>query len=392
MVMRPRFRLAAALVLSAALAVTAGCGAQVGVSPDPDDVQPAWTRLPDPPFTPRSGPVVAWTGSDVLVVGGDDGPPCPPNADCAQPAHQARDGARLAVGGDSWRRMADAPREIPAYSPNAMVGGNLYVLAGDALLAYDAQHDAWTTVPTPAGFVSGQLVADGDRLVVASGSDEHGVTPDRVYDPASGRWSNLPTDPIGPAFDRVITAIPTGLVLTAHELVDNPGADSPSLVLAARWDRASHRWTRLPDSDQLGGWTWTWTGRRLVDPTLGGGDGGAVGNYGRTIPNGGILDPATGRWSRLPHAPEEGTGGWPVAALGGRFAATSGWTYDDETRSWAEVPRPLGAPSQPGASVWAGDRLVVVGGLDAHRGGDSATPSRHAWISQSGETLGRPRQ
>lgn len=49
--------------------------------------------------------------------------------------------------------------------------------------------------------------------------------------------------------------------------------------------------------DQVGG-SWTWTGQRLVDPTLGGADGGQVNNYGRVIPYGGRLDPATGDWSR----------------------------------------------------------------------------------------------
>jgi len=227
--------------------------------------------------------------------------------------------------------------------------------------------------------------------VVASGSDEEQVTPDRVYDPGTRRWSTLPADPIGPAFDRMITSIPTGLVLTAHELVDNPGAERPSVVLAARFDRTTGTWTRLPDSDQLGGWAWTWTGRRMVDPSLGGADGGKVGNYGRVIPFGGVLNPTTGRWSRLGHAPAGPGDGWPVAALGGRFAAVGGWTYDDGSESWAEVPRPKGAPAEPGAAVWAGDRLVVIGGVHTDRGYTTKALSPHAWISDSGAVLGRPR-
>lgn len=389
-----RVRVAAAVVPLVAVTILSGCGDDLSVSqsPDPSALEPAWQRLPAAPFDPRTGPVVAWTGSAVLVVGGDDGPPCPPNADCAQPPHYARDGARLDVDDRSWHRIADAPVDVPAYAPSAVVDGSLYLLAGDVLLGYDVAQDTWSKVTTPAAFEGGQLVADGDRLVVASGSDENEVVPDLVYDTQRGRWSTLPDDPIGPAFDRMVTATPSGLVLTGHELVDNPGGDGPSLVLAARLDRSSGSWTRLPDSDQLGGWAWTWTGRRLVDPSLGGADGGEVGNYGRTIPYGGILDPATGKWSRLEHAPSEYDGGWPVTALGGRFAAVGGWTYDDETESWAEVPRPRDAPTQPGAAVWAGDRLVVIGGIDADRGDTSASLSPHAWISQSGATLGRPLQ
>lgn len=388
--MRLRVLVVASLLGGAGL--VAGCGEVVDRSPEPHDPALSWERLPDPPLAPRSGPVVAWTGSEVVVVGGDTrAVPCPPNASCAAPEHYARDGARLRLEGRSWRPITDAPVEVPDGAPSAVVGGRLYVLARDVLLAYDVGHDAWSRIATPPGFTDGQLTADHDRLVVASGGDERRSVPDRVYDPGAGRWSTLPDDPIGPAFDRVLTAIPTGLVLTAHALVDDPGADGPSLVLAARWDRATDSWTRLPDSDQLGGWAWTWSGRRLVDPSLGGGDGGEVGNYGRSIPFGGILDPASGTWSRLPHAPKQGTGGWPVGALGGRFAAVAGWTYDDDTASWAPVPRPLGAPDLPGAAVWAGDRLVVIGGLDGARGDTPGSLDRGAWISEPGETLGRPR-
>lgn len=382
------------LVLAATLAVfsSTGCGEVVGRSPEPGAGEASWERLPDPPLRARTGPVVAWTGAEVLVVGGDTrAVPCPPNASCAAPEHYARDGARLGLADRSWRRIADAPVEVPDSAPSAVVGGRLYVLARDVLLAYDVAGDTWSRIATPSDLSDQQLTADHARLVVSSGSDERHSVPDRVYDPGSGRWSTLPDDPIGPAFDRVMTSIPDGLVLTGHALVDDPGAEEPSLVLAARWDSATGRWTRLPDSDQLGGWAWTWTGHRLVDPTLGGADGGQIGNYGRTIPFGGVLDPATGAWSRLPHAPKERAGGWPVAALGGRFVATAGWTYDDESRSWAVMPRPHGAPAQPGAAVWAGDRLVVIGGIDSARGDTPGHLSEGAWISESGETLGRPR-
>lgn len=392
--MRSRLHVPLLAVPVLAGALLAGCGdvSARGRSPEPRDAGAAWTRLPDPPFAPRTGAVIASTGSDVLVLGGDTRPvPCPPNASCTAPAHYARDGARLRLGEHSWQPIADAPVEVPDGAPHALLAGSLYVLARDALLAYDVAGDSWSTVPTPAGFTDGQLVAGPDRLVVASGSDEHGTVPDRAYDPATRRWSTLPEDPIGPAFDRVLTAVPTGLVLTAHALVENPGGDGPSLVLAARFDWSTATWTRLPDSDQLGGWAWTWTGRRLVDPSLGGGDGGEIGNYGRTIPFGGILDPATGTWSRLRHAPREGTGGWRVDALGGRFAAVAGWTYDDGTGSWAPVPRPPGAPEQPGAAVWVGDRLVVVGGVTGAHGDVGGSLAKAAWISEPGETLGRPR-
>lgn len=37
--------------------------------------------MPDVPLSPRTDPVVAWTGTEVLVVGGNTGFVCPHNAD-----------------------------------------------------------------------------------------------------------------------------------------------------------------------------------------------------------------------------------------------------------------------------------------------------------------------
>jgi hypothetical protein len=157
-------------------------------------------------------------------------------------------------------------------------------------------------------------------------------------------------------------------VLTAHALVPDPGGgDRPTYLLAARYDRGTGRWTRLPDAtDMLGGGRWAWTGRRMVavalDSTNGGGD--PPGDYGRFIPYGGRLEPTTGTWSRLPRAPRYSTGGWSVDAVGGPLVAAEGWVYDDEAESWRKVPRPGGAAPHPGPATWVGSTLYVVGGLD----------------------------
>ena len=278
----------------------------------------------------------------------------------------------------SWRRLADAPHGIPDHVPDAFVNGHLYLTVGTRLLDYDVESDAWVQVDAPSDVEWRDLVVVGDKLVLPSGSDESGVHPDRVFDPSSGEWSTLPDDPIGPAFDRGLTATGSGAVLTGKELVPNPGADGPALVLAARLDEDLKTWHRLPDSDQLGGWAWGWTGERLVDPTPGGADGGEIGNYGRTVPYGGILDPATGQWSRLPDAPKEGSGGWPVDAHHGPLFATGGWLYDDEAGSWTRLPRAVDGPESPGSAAFMGGRLLVVGGIDWDAMEGELSP--HAWV------------
>ena len=68
---------------------------------------------------------------------------------------------------------------------------------------------------------------------VASGSDENGVQPDRVLDTSTGEWSTLPEDPLKPSFDRMITATPEGLVLTAKPIQADGSPANPALVHAA---------------------------------------------------------------------------------------------------------------------------------------------------------------
>lgn len=354
---------AAATVL---LLLAAGCGP--GTTDHPAGEAPgdpsSWTRLEDSPLSPRQGPLVAYVGREVVVVGGYAGSPCPPNADCAVPEDAVqRDGAALDPDTGTWRRIADAPRPVPDFASTAVIGRVLYVVADDALLSWDSRTDTWGEWEVPGGD-AGWLVADGRRLLVVSGSDENGERPDRVLDARSGDWSTLPADPLSPAFDRFVVSTPAGLVLTAKAIAADGGPADPALVRAALLPDGERRWRTLPDSDQLGGGRWSWTGHRLVDPSLGGADGGEVNNYGRVILFGGRLDPATGTWSPLPDAPDERTGGWPVDAPDGPVIAAAGWLYDDAAESWTRLPRPAAAPAEPGPAVWAGDRLVVVGGVD----------------------------
>ena len=230
------------------------------------------------------------------------------------------------------------------------------------LQSYDASEDAWTRHQAPTALPDYvELVAAHGRVIVIRGERGRNDPPDTVYDPATETWSLLPLDPLGPAFDRTLTSTSHGLVLTGHDMLPQPGSQSPSYLRAALLPRGSERRQLLPDSHQLGGWRWTWTGGRMVDPTLGGADGGDTNGYGRTNGYGGVLEPASGEWGRLPNPPAEFTGGWGVEAITGPFAAIEGWVYDDVDQTWTNLPRPDGAPDQPGSAVWAGDRLIVVG-------------------------------
>jgi hypothetical protein len=57
-----------------------------------------------------------------------------------------------------------------------------------------------------------------------------------------------------------------------------------------------------------------------------------------------------------------------VSAPGGSLLAAEGWIYDDTVPTWSKIARPDGAPPQAGSGVWAGRRLIVVGGTDTGKG------------------------
>lgn len=348
------------------LLAVAACGTGTPVEVGPAQAALRWERLPDPPLSPRFLPALHWTGSELLALGGDTVPPCPPAASCVNPAEPQRDGAAYDPATGRWRRTAEAPRPLGG---GAVVDGDVVWAqtgweADAPLLSYDASEDRWTQQPAPPGPPTasyGLAVSEG-RPVALRREQRTQRYPDAVYDPHAGTWESLPPDPLAPSFDRAAVQTPHGLLVSGAEAVPNPGSDQPSYLRAMLLDVTTKTWQRLPDSDQLIGAGIAVHGDRAIWPDLGGADGGAVNGYGRTIPFGGVLNVATGAWQPLPHSPAEGTGGWAAYALGGAVSATEGYLYDDRNGSWTPLPRPQDSPPHPGAAGWADEDLVVIGG------------------------------
>ena len=304
------------------LLVLVGCGQaepsspqarhEANASPEGAAAQ-RWSRLEDSPLSARHGVVAAFVDGRAVFVGGYRGPPCPPTADCVAPPTYAADGAAYDLARRSWEPIASAPVPIPDSAPHAVIGTHLFVRVGGSILDYAAARDRWSTVEVPTGTPEWQsLVPDGARLVLPAGSDEQGEQPDRVLDTRTGKWSTLPDDPFELSFDRSITATPAGLVLTSKEIDSEGNPADPALLRAALLPPGSDRWTRLPDSDQLGGARWVWTGKSMVDPSLGGADGGEVNGYGRTIRTaaGSTQSPARGHAFPTPRRSQPEDGPW----------------------------------------------------------------------------------
>jgi hypothetical protein len=365
-------RMVAALTL---ITLLAGCGAANAPErgmPLGSATTGTWQRSADLPLTARDPGVLIATDAEVFAIGGDSSRPCPPQADCTMPDHYESDGAALNVDTAQWRTIAPAPMPIPGYTTSVFAAGHILVCINSwqptpstRLLDYDVTEDSWIERAIPERTSCDQLIADASQVVFASGTDENGVLPDRRLDLGTNQWSKLPDDPIGSAFDRVVVSTPHGLVLTAKTLVDNPGSQGPSFTLVALLDPVTGTWEVLPETEQIGGWQWSWTGRHLLSPLLGEADGGDEGNWGRPYPEGGIIDLPSGAWSPLPGSPEPNyRNRWSIDALGTRYSSVGGYVYDDETEKWTALPEPDDVPDSPGPAVWAQDKLFVVGGTD----------------------------
>ncbi|WP_426595202.1 hypothetical protein ACPPVS_06445 [Cellulomonas sp. McL0617] len=344
----------------ALVALVTGCGQRAA----PETSGGGWQTVTNSPLSARQYPSVTWVVDRFIVVGGDDGPPCPRNASCVLPLGSAlRDGAAFDPATGLWQRIADAPTPILT-EDDAVLGSTLYVLMGapqpqvpPAFLAFNALEDTWTSLPMPPSG-AGELVAYGDVLLTVPGTDENARSIDSWFDPTTNTWHEIPDDPLGPSYDRSMTVVDGRAILTAKDLVPDPGAEKPSIVRLAQLDRTLSRWTVLPDSEVIGSGPVAVAGR-LVFPDVGGADGGAVGNWGREYPDGGIFDPATGMWTNLPSAP--GTSSWPRVVVSDRVVVgdvlldpVDGTTSTRPADPWSNEDFPTIATSPTEIFAWGG--------------------------------------
>jgi hypothetical protein len=358
-------------VTAAALALLAGCGGAVEALPggEPSSATSRWTQIPAGPLSARHGAVGGWIGERFLLVGGDPGPACPAGASCAEPAAPPlADGAAFDPTSGNWQPIADAPRPVGGYTTAVVADDRLWARSsghskagGVVLLSYDLGEDQWSEHPLPPG-ESSQLVTTGDTIVAVDTSDEHTRAVDAALDLGTDRWKQLPDDPLGPSFDRGSAWLGDRLLLTAKDLVPNPGSERPTLTRLAVLDRSLTRWTGLPDSAIIGG-SPTPVAGRVVFPETGSADGGQVGNWGRPYPYGGIVDPATMTWTPLPEPPtaKSGLAGY-LGSVGDR-TLVGGHLLSPVTSEWTQLPRAPWPDDRTGQAVLTSpDSIFAWGG------------------------------
>lgn len=350
----------------AALAATLLLVAAVATRDTPAADAVAWRALPDGPLSPRESAAGIWTGEEVLVIGGSDAPPCPPNAGCVAPdVPPLADGAAYDPAAGSWRRLAAAPVAFEWAQP-VLIGSTAYLwISGSpgrpgaprAFLAYRIEEDRWDELAVPSEDPESDfsVVAAGDLVVAYSGSDESGEKPDLVFDPATSAWSELPPDPFSPGFDRVLAWDGRELVLVDHELTPNPGSDEEPLVTrAAALDLETRSWRVLDDVEGVLAALAATADGFVLDPRLA---GLRQGSDDFTVA--GFLDGPRARY----------------------YGNTHGLVLDLRTETWLSMPDLRGDWFGGGdTTVAAGRDLFVWGGADWPEGDDDGELLADGWI------------
>jgi hypothetical protein len=380
-------RWALVALMLAALPAT-GCGRSERAAPDASGT---WRKAPSPPLSPRESARAVWTGREVLVLGGSDAPPCPPNAQCrATTEPPLRDGAAFNPRTGSWRRIADAPVGFD-FAEAAVVGHTVFVAtpgndsrpgSPSAVIAYDVQHDRWRRLPTaPRPSRNYTLVAAGKRLVAYDRGGGHEEAPGYLLARNRRSWRPLPKAPLLPTRGQSMAWSGRELVLFRSAYVGRQ-ALRPPLARAAALRLDTGRWRKLPDSTTvLFGHYWIRVGSRLVSPALG--EGGPEYRWGR--PGGGILDPQRGIWSDLPTPPKAGAFEFGTGVLTptvGNYTAPGGWVLDTSNDTWIRVPHVEGrrVTVSGRALTNAGRKLLLFGGARFDRSTPGGRLLNRVWI------------
>jgi hypothetical protein len=248
----------------------------------------------------RAHPSVAWTGTEVVMAGGSNGPGVTPFAAAYDP------------GTDQWRELPDPPGVATRQSRNEVTDGvwtGSELISWSSALAYAPANESWRSIDaSPLSERSWAAVVATDEGVFVwggcspvptsqcdevSGDDE--LTDGALYDPQTDSWRRVAPSPLGPGDHP--TAVWTG----KEVIVNVPSPVDPDAPDSAAYDPSTDRWRALPDSPHPAA-RYTeavWTGRFLVVH-------GGVRADGRPSEATSLLDLERDQWYRLPDGPPRG--------------------------------------------------------------------------------------
>jgi Kelch motif len=338
------------ITLFAALGILPAAGVAASSAP----ARPgSWRLLPAVPVSMAQSQAGVWTGRKLIVIGRT--PLTNPSKDVAAAYDPAT---------NRWTKLK--PPASPDYVPGYDV-----VWTGKQLLAFDPFHsvsytpatNTWRVLPKAInlGFVAW---TGREALGWGGGCCGDAQADGSAYNPSTGAYRALPTPPLGPSQGAVGAWTGQELILFISRYDIDAKLRPASVATAAAYDPATNRWCRLAPLPwrPLGGYamgTGVWDGHELL---VVGAGAHARSAYG--------YDPAKNRWRTLASLPAPRAGGIGVWAgtrlilLGGQNAKSStslrdGLAYDPATNRWAKLPAAPLRDLYGATAVWTGRELIV---------------------------------
>lgn len=347
-----------------------------------------WSKRPPSPLGARRQPVVAWTGRELLELGG------------TRNGTSVESGAAYNPATGRWHLFGGAGQR-PVPFPNAVsvwTGRQLFVTSGQfrscvaepggsparcgpQAALYDPVANRWTQTRMPAAMAGLEVtepVWTGRDVILAGANPSRGRLGVAAYNPATRRWRVItPVLPAGHPVEAVaITATTSRLILWSmwerrhkHGAVIGSGVDVLALGTAGTWRDVTGHW---PQRRSVTVPQFTGT-KILVSP-------GQIwcGNFCNppyTEYPGYFVDPVTLARTRIPSGPigqADPAFVWTGRAViavnvdasigaGGGIQIGAAALFDPGTRQWQKLPDPPGYPHLSAVNpVWAGNELLVV--------------------------------
>ncbi len=362
-------------------------GKGVCVAGIPSPTCGTWAALPtDGAPLARTDHTAVWTGSEMIVWGGDV-------AKADDPAGITATGARYNPAQKKWTATSTTGAPSARHSHTAVWTGSKMIVWGGFGTGgfeasggvYDPATDAWTALPS-AGALVGRVqltsVWTGAEMIVWGGSNAGAPLADgAAYDLAADTWTPLPAGP-SPRFNH-------GAVWTGAEMLVWGGNDLSDWHQDGRfYDPASDMWTGTTTTagapSARDGHVSLWTGSQML--VWGGFDGGMY------VGTGGAFDVASGAWSAItdtgaPSGRQNSAAVWTGSQMfvwggcGGDSCFTTlddggVWIPGENGGAWEAIPSGVVASQRIGATaVWTGSQVIVWGGkagVTGKRLGDGA--------------------
>ena len=332
-----------------------------------------------------------WTGSEMIVWGGEDEDYMPFNS-----------GARYDPSTDDWSVTSTADAPSPRVAHTAVWTGSEMIVWGgydgnndlNSGSRYDPITNSWTAMNTanaPEGRDAHTAVWTGSEMIIWGGRGYLGeVNSGGRYNPATDSWSatSVTNAPDRRSFH---TAVWTGseMIVWGGYFHDNNG--NQFFNTGGRYDPGMDSWTATntatAPSERLEHIA-VWTGNEMI--VWGGGDRF---NYFNT---GGRYDPITNSWAATdarfaPDGRRSHTAVWTgseVIVWGGfgdsGFRMDTGGRYNPTTDGWTATTA-INAPGGRAyhAAVWTGGEMIIWGG---ELNGFNATDTGGRYCQQSGPT------